>query len=340
MEFCCQAFQKAGMSEENSRIAADTLVSANLRGVDSHGVMRFHSYIQRLMDGGANPSPHIRVENRGPSFARLDGDYGLGLVVSPHTMKEAIEIASRSGVGVAVVSNSDHFGAAAYYAMMALEHDMIGVAMTNASPIMSIWGGRNRFIGNNPIAVAIPSGKEPPIVLDMAVSKVAGGKLRMAEKRGEKIPLDWLLDTSGNPTDNPKEFGEGGTLLPLGIKGYGLGVIVEVLCGILSGGRILDEIPLFLVNIDKPVGICHFMMAIHVDAFLPVREFKNRVDQLIQKIHSAPRAPGVDRVYLPGEIEHLEERKRRTEGIPLPQAVYQDLLEIGRTLNVDTEKLK
>ena len=340
MEFCWQAFQKVGMSEENARVAADTLISANLRGVDSHGVMRFHSYIHRLVDGGANPSPHIRAVNRGPSFVRLDGGCGLGLVVSPRAMKEAIEIASRSGVGVAVVFNSDHFGAAAYYAMMALEHDMIGVSMTNAAPIMSIWGGRSRFIGNNPIAVAVPSGKEPPIVLDMAVSKVAGGKLRLEEKRGKKVPLDWLLDRDGNPTDDPKEFGEGGTLLPLGIKGYGLGVIVEVLCGILSGGRMLDEIPLFLANTAKPVGICHFMMAIHVDAFLPIREFKNRVDQLIQKIHSAPRAPGVDQIYLPGEIEHLEERKRKTGGIPLPQAVYQDLLEIGRILNIDTEELE
>jgi LDH2 family malate/lactate/ureidoglycolate dehydrogenase len=340
MEFCHQAFQKAGMSEENSRIAADTLVSANLRGVDSHGVMRFHSYIQRLVDGGANPSPQIRAVSRGASFVRLDGDCGLGLVVSPHAMNEAIEIASRSGVGVAAVFNSDHFGAAAYYAMMALEHDMIGVAMTNASPVMALWGGKNRFMGNNPIAVAVPSGEELPIVLDMAVSKVAGGKLRMAEKRGEKIPLDWLLDTNGNPTDNPKQFGEGGTLLPFGIKGYGLGVIVEVLCGILSGGRILDELPHWMTDTAGPAEICHFMMAIHVNAFLPVGDFKNRVDQLIQKIHSAPRAPGVDRIYLPGEIEHLEEQKRKAEGIPLPRAVYEDLLEIGRELNVDTEGLK
>ena len=340
MEFCQQAFQKAGMTEEDASTAADTIVSASLRGVDSHGVMRVPPYIRRLLDGGANPNPQLRAVRRGPSFVRLVGDCGLGLVVSTYAMKEAIEIASKTGVGLAAVFNSDHPGAAAYYAMMTLKHDMIGVAMTNTAPVMSLWGGKGPFIGNNPIAVAVPSGKEFPIVLDMAVSKVAGGKVRLAVKKGTKIPLDWIIDKDGMPTDNPKDFEAGGTLLPLGIKGYGLGVIVEVLCGILSGARILNEIPLWFANTTEPVGIGHFMMAINVEVFLPVQEFKNRVDQLVRKIHSAPRAPDVDRIYLPGEIEHLSERKRRAEGIPLPEAVYQDLLRIGRELNVNTEKLR
>ena len=204
---------------------------------------------------------------------------------------------------------------------------------------MAPWGGRTVFVGNNPIAVAVPSGTELPIVLDMAVSKVAGGKVRLAVKKGTKIPFDWIIDKDGMPTDNPKDFEAEGALLPLGIKGYGLGVIVEVLCGILSGARILNEIPLWFANTTEPVGIGHFMMAINVDAFVPIQEFKNRVDQLVQKIHSAPRAPDVDRIYLPGEIEHLSERKRKAEGIPLPNAVFQDLLEIGKELNVNTEKL-
>lgn len=340
MEFCQQAFQKAGMTEGDASTAADTMVSASLRGVDSHGVMRVPPYIRRLLDGGANPNPQIRAVRRGPSFVRLDGDCGLGLVVSAYAMQEAIALASQTGVGVAAVFNSDHFGAGAYYAMMALRHDMIGLAMTNAAAVMSIWGGKTRFMGNNPIAVAIPSGTELPIVLDMAVSKVAGGKVRFAVKKGTKIPPDWITDKDGMPTDDPKDLEAGGTLLPLGFKGYGLGVIVEVLCGILSGARILDEIPLWFANTTKSVGIGHFMMAINVEVFLPIQEFKNRVDQLVRKIHSAPRAPDAERIYLPGEIEHLSERKRRAEGIPLPEAVYQDLLRIGRELNVDTEKLR
>ena len=340
MEFCQQAFQKAGMSEEDALTAADTIVSASLRGVDSHGVMRVPPYIRRLLDGGANPNPQLQAVRRGPSFVRLDGDCGLGLVVSTYAMKEAIEIASKTGVGLAAVFNSDHPGAAAYYAMMTLKHDMIGVAMTNTAPVMSLWGGKGPFIGNNPIAVAVPSGKEFPIVLDMAVSKVAGGKVRLAVKKGTKIPLDWITDKDGIPTDDPKAFEAGGTLLPLGIKGYGLGVIVEVLCGILSGAKTLNEIPLWFANTTKPVGLGHFMMAIYIDAFLPIQEFKDRTDEMIRKIHSAPRASGVERIYLPGEIEYLSERKRRTEGIPLPEAVYQDLLQIGRELNLDTEKLR
>lgn len=338
-EFCQQAFQKAGMSAGDSRIVADILVSANLRGVDSHGVMRVPPYIRRLLDGGANPSPQIRAVRRGPSFVRLDGDCGLGLVVSVYAMKEAIALASRSGVGMATVFNSDHFGAGAYYAVLALKHDMIGVAMTNAAAVMALWGGKTPFMGNNPIAVAVPSGTELPIVLDMAVSKVAGGKIRLAVKKGTKIPLDWMIDKDGMATDDPKDLEAGGALLPLGIKGYGLGVIVEVLCGILSGARMLNEIPLWFANTAEPVGIGHFMMAINVDSFLPIQEFKDRVDQLVQRIHSAPRAPDVDRIYLPGEIEHLSEAERKAEGIPLPEAVYQDLLQIGRELNVNTETL-
>jgi len=339
VEFCQEAFEKAGMSAEDARVVTDTLVSANLRGVDSHGVIRVSPYIRRLLDRGANPNPQIRVVRRGPSFVRLDGDCGLGLAVSVYAMKEAIALASQSGVGVAAVFNSDHFGAAAYYSMLALKHDMIGVAMSNTAPVMAPWGGRTSFLGNNPIAVAVPSGTELPIVLDMAVSKVAGGKVRLAVKKRTKIPFDWIIDKDGMPTDNPKDFETGGALLPLGIKGYGLGIIVEVLCGILSGARILNEIPLWFANTTEPVGIGHFMMAINVDVFVPIQEFKNRVDQLVQEIHSAPRGPDVDRIYLPGEIEHLSECKRKAEGIPLPKAVYQDLLEIGQELNVNTKKL-
>ena len=339
-KFCQEAFQKAGMRVDDARIVADTLVTANLRGVDSHGVMRLKPYVRRLLDGGANPNPQVRAVRRGPSFVRLDGDRGLGLLVSTYAMKEAIGLASQTGVGLATVFNSDHPGAVAYYAMMALTHDMIGMAMTNTAPVMTLWGGKGPFIGNNPIAVAIPSGRELPVVLDMAVSKVAGGKVRLAVKKGTKIPLDWITDKDGNPTDDPKAFEAGGSLLPIGAKGYGLGVIIEVLCGILSGARILDEIPLWFANTKKPVGLGHFMMAIHVDAFLPVREFKHRIDEMIQKIHSAPRAQGVKQIYLPGEIEYLSEQERRNKGIPLPEAVYQDILQLGRELDLDTEPLR
>jgi len=341
MEFCVQTLQKAGLPQEDAWTVADSLIAANLRGVDSHGVLRLPSYIRRLLDGGANPKPQIQVIRRGASFVRLDGDRGMGQVVGKYAMKETLELASQTGIGVATVCNSDHFGAAAYYAMMALKQDMIGLAITNAAPIMCVWGGKGRFIGNNPIAIAVPAGKEFPIVLDMAVSNVAGGKVRIAEKKGIKIPLDWIVDEEGNPTDDPNAFGgkTGGSLLPLGYKGYGLGVMGEILSGILSGGRILDEMPLWLVDTSLTVGIGHFMLAIHVDAFIPIQEFKNRADHLVQRIHSAPRAKGVERIYLPGEIEHLSELKRRAEGIPVSEAVFQDLVRIGHELNIGTEIL-
>ncbi len=341
MEFSLRAFQKAGLSHDDAWTVADSLIAANLRGVDSHGVLRLPSYIRRLLEGGANPKPQIHAVRRGPSFVRLDGDRGMGQVVGKHAMEEAMGLASNTGIGVASVFNSDHFGAAAYYAMMALKQDMIGLANTNAAPIMCVWGGKGRFIGNNPIAIAVPTEKEFPIVLDMASSTVAGGKIRLAEKKGIKIPMDWLIDEEGNPTDDPNALGggTGGALLPLGYKGYGLGVIGEILSGVLSGGKILDEMPLWLAYPSATVGIGHFMMAINVDAFIPIQEFKNRADYLVQKIHSSPRAKEVERIYLPGEIEHLCELKRRSEGIPVSEAVFQDLVHIGHELNIETEIL-
>jgi LDH2 family malate/lactate/ureidoglycolate dehydrogenase len=333
-DFCRAAFLKSGLSAEAAVSAADNLTMSNVRGVDSHGVVRLPKYIKRLQAGGMKANPQVKVEPRGPSAARIDGDNGFGLIVARRAMEEAIRLAETGGIGAVTVFNSDHFGAAAYYAMMALERDMIGIALCNVTPVMSVWGGKGAFIGNNPIAVAVPCAKEWPVVYDVALSKVAGGKVRLAAEKGESIPADWITDSNGLPTQDPTQFEKGGCLLPLGIKGYGLAVVVEVLAGVLAGSSILDEIPFWVQHLSQPAGIGHFMLAIKIETFAPVEDFKRRMDYLVGRIHGAPRTQGVDRIYLPGEIEHLTERQRTAEGIPMPAAVYASLMTMARELGL------
>ncbi|MHC4677686.1 MAG: Ldh family oxidoreductase [Planctomycetota bacterium] len=333
--FCQEAFRKAGLVPADAEIAAEILVSADLRGIDSHGFIRLVPYVDSLLNGGANPHADIRAVAEGPAYARVDGDNGLGLVVGARAMERAIHLAQASGVGVVTVFNSSHFGAAAGYTMMASQQDMIGFALSNTTPVMSLWDGKGSTLGNNPIAFSAPSGGDMPIVLDMAVSTVAGGKVRLAAKEGKTIPTDWITDSDGLATDDPHVFdGGGGALLPHGTKGYGLGIMVEVLAGVLSGARIMNEIPLWFADTSKPVGLGHFFIAMKIDAFYPLDEFKQRIDELINKVHSAPKAKGVDRLYLPGEMEYLKEQERKRAGLPLPSAVYQDLLTLGNRLGI------
>lgn len=338
-EFCKAVFLKTGLTEPDAFTAADNLTMANLRGVDSHGVVRLPKYVKRLQAGGAKATPDIKIERKGLSTARLDGDNGFGLLVAKRAMEEAMDIAAAAGIGAVTVFNSDHFGAAAYYAMMALERDMIGIALSNVTPVMSVWGGRGAFMGNNPIAVAVPCGKAWPVVYDVALSKVAGGKVRLAAEKGESIPSDWITTSAGLPTQDPAQLEQGGALLPLGIKGYGLAVVVEVLAGVLAGSRILDEIPFWVRHLTGPVALGHFMMALNIASFIEVDGFKHRMDYMVERIHNAPRAQGVDRIYLPGEIEHLTEIHRREHGIPIPDAVYQSLKTMGDELGLETDAL-
>ena len=333
-DFCEAAFLKAGLTEAAAFTAADNLIAANLRGVDSHGVVRLPKYIKRLRARGAKARPEIKVTAKGPAFSRIDGDHGLGLVVGKFAMEEAISLAAKSGVGAVTVFNSDHFGMAAYFAMMALSKDMIGVALSNVTPVMTVWGGRGSFMGNNPIAIAVPCRKEWPVVYDVALSKVAGGKVRLAAEKGENIPGDWITDRNGIPTQDPKEFENGGALLPMGIKGYGLAVIVEVLAGVLAGARIMDEIPFWVHNLSERVALGHFMMALDIKSFIGLEDFKKRMDYLVTHIHQAPKAQNVDRIYLPGEIEFMTERQRREGGIPLPDVIYKELVKVAEDLEL------
>lgn len=326
------AFAVCGVDPEDSRIAAVSLVESDLRGVRSHGIARLPWYVRRLRAGGDNPRPNIRVVADGPSSAALDGDAGLGQVVAHRAMNLAIEKAASSGVGVVTVRNSHHFGACAYWAEMALSHGMIGIAISNGGPNMAPWGGITPTTGNDPIGVAIPTGRDP-IIVDMALSVVAGGRLDVAGRAGEPIPLGWALDAQGEPTTDPIS-GRRGSLLPIGDhKGYGLAVVFEVLAAVLSGAMVGREVP-WPADDSQAMGVGHYFQAIRIDGFMPPARFRGRADHLVEQIRSAGVRSGFDRIRLPGEIEAEESARRVKEGIPMPVSELEPLIAMAVDLEL------
>jgi L-2-hydroxycarboxylate dehydrogenase (NAD+) len=337
---------KIGCSEKDAAIAADVLLSADLRGVDSHGVARLSGYVRLWEAGRINPSPNVKVVYETSSTAVVDGDGGLGLVVAPFAMQVAIEKAKVAGTGWVSVKNSNHYGIAGIHAMQALQHDMIGISLTNASPLVSPTFSVERLLGTNPISVAIPAKNQPPFVADMATTTAANGKLEILQRKGEEAPLGWIQDKEGLVTTSPYGVKDGGALLPLGgdkehgsHKGYALGAIVDIFSAVLSGANYGPWVPPFVAFLQpdpNPVGegIGHFFGAMRVDAFRPAEEFKENMDRWIERFRSAKTTPGHERVIIPGDPERELEAERRTHGIPLIKAVEEDLRDLGEKFGV------
>jgi len=334
--FVQAAFEKLGVPAADAQIAAETLVAADLRGVDTHGVIRFspHAwYVKWLSDGSMTAKPNIRVISETPSTALLDGDRGMGMVIGHRAMELAIEKAKQCGIGMVGVRNSRHYGMSAQYAMQALAHDMIGIAMTNASRQVVPTFGREARFGTNPMCFAVPADKELPFVLDMATTTAAAGKLELAARLEKSIPTGWALDEKAEGTDDPRVAQKARRLLPLGgsrdngsHKGYGLAILVEILCGVLTG-------TLTALNADQdPRG--HFFGAIRVDAFRPVTEFKRDMDRLIRELKSTPPIQGQNRVYVAGEIEFETAEERAERGVPLLPSVLKGLREVSEQLGM------
>ena len=325
-------YDKHGMPPDDAATAIECLVDTDLRGVHSHGMMRLPIYTERLAKGGANPTPDLRIVAETPATAVVDGDAALGMVVSKRCMEIAIEKAREVGVGIVGARNSDHFGACAHWAEMALAHDMIGIVTTNGGNIMAPWGGLTRTFGNDPLGVAVPAGKEWPIVLDMATSVAAGGKFDVAMRKGEKIPFGWAVDAKGNPTDDPK-VARAGLVLPVGEhKGYGLTVIFEILAGVLTGANYSRHIPKGDPDVSRDVG--HYFQAISIEAFMGAAKFKARVDDLVSMVKSSELAPGFDRIVLPGEFEHEKRALYSKDGIPMITNVIEELRELAERSGV------
>ena len=323
-------FSVSGLDDRDAAIMADSLVDADLRGTHSHGVIRLPFLVERLLKGGAKARPDIQVVNEAPSTALLDGDCALGAITATRAMDLAVSKARTQGIGFVAARNSDFIGTCAHFAMMALPHDMIGIAWTNGFPGMAPWGGRRNTIGNNPIAFAAPSLTHGPIVLDMALSVAAGGRVRLAAKNKQKIPRDWLVDSEGAVTDDPSALTSGGALLPLGYKGYGLAVFGEILCG----ARILSEVPAWFTDTDKSIGNGHMHVAIDIAHFLEPRLFKERIDCMVSMLKATPLMPDVKEILLPGERAWQTQQQQLKNGIPVPEPVAADLLSLATRLGV------
>jgi len=336
-----------GCPEEDAHQAAEVLVSADLRGVDSHGVARLSGYVRLHEKGRLNPKPKIKITHDTPSTAVVDGDEGLGLVVGPYAMRVAMQKAKNVGTGWVSVKNSNHYGIAAYHTMKALDDDCIGLSMTNASPLVSPTFSKERLLGTNPISVAIPAGKQPPFVLDMATTTAANGKLEVLQRKNEAAPQGWLQDEDGNITTDAFGLIKGGSMRPLGgdrlhgsHKGYGLGAVVDIFSAVLSGANYGPWVPPFVAFLDPPddpvgEGLGHFFGAMRVDAFRPVREFKTHMDQWIERFRQSETTEGHERVLIPGDPEREMEQKRRKEGLDLLPKVVEDLTNLGEKYRVE-----
>jgi L-2-hydroxycarboxylate dehydrogenase (NAD+) len=336
-QFAKTVFREIGCSEEDALLATKVLLSADIRGIDSHGIARLSGYV-RLWDAKrVNACPQIKILHQTPSTATVDGDSGLGLVVAPKAMQIAIDKAKQVGSGWVSVQNSNHFGIAAYHAMMALEEDMIGICMTNASPLVAPTFSVERLLGTNPICVAIPSGRQPAFVADMATTTAANGKLEILQRKSGVAPLGWIQDKNGSPSTDPHEVKAGGALLPLGgdrehgsHKGYALGAVVDIFSAVLSGANYGPWVPPFPAYVPMPTnmpgkGIGHFLGAMRIDAFRPAEDFKRHMDQWIERFRSARTAEGFNSVIIPGDPEREMEKERIQNGIPLLGPVVDDL---------------
>jgi L-2-hydroxycarboxylate dehydrogenase (NAD+) len=349
IEYVAVALAKLGVPEEDARVTAEVLVSADLRGIDSHGVARTRRYVQGLRDSVMVARPEIRVVRETGVTALLDGGAALGQVIGVRAMRLAMEKAAAVGAGFVAVRNSNHYGIAGYYSMMALDEDLIGISMTNAAPLVVPTFGRDAILGTNPLSVAVPAGSERPFVLDMATGVVTRGKLEEYERREEPLLQGWATDSKGLPTSDASEVLRnlvarlGGGILPLGgageelggHKGYGLALLVDILCGVLPGAGYTASV----YSKDEsghplPANIGHFFGALKVEGFRPLAEFKESMDDIVRALRSSAKAEGQERIFIHGEKEWEMAQERARLGIPLHPKVISDLRALGVELDV------
>lgn len=346
-DFSIRVFQKMGCSDADARQAADTLISADLSGVDSHGVARLSGYFRLWKAGRINPRPAIRIIHQTPSTATVDGDKGLGLVVAPRAMEIAMRKANQAGTGWVSVKNSNHYGIAGYHAMKALQEDMIGVSMTNASPLVAPTFSVERLLGTNPMAIAIPTGEQPPFVADFATTTVANGKLEILQRKNQDAPEGWVQTPNGTKTTDAHILKKGGALLPLGgdrthgsHKGYCLGAVVDIFSAVLSGAGYGPWAPPFVSFLPLPEdpvgeGLGHFLGAMRIDAFRPAEDFKKHMDNWIDRFRGSETASECEKVLIPGDPERETKQKRLKNGIPLLKDVILDLKKVGKELGLE-----
>jgi len=333
--FIARAFEAVGVSTTEAKVIAELMTRADVNGADGHGVFRLPQYIRRIKGGAVNIKPTIRVEREAAGMALVDGDNGMGHLVMRFATEKAIEKAKTAGTAWVGVKASNHAGPASLYASMPIEHDMIGLylAVGNANHLAA-WGGLDMLLSTNPIAVGVPAGTEPPIVLDMATTVAAYGKVKTSAQRGETMPEGWMIDRQGKPLTDPKRAGEG-LLLPIGgYKGYGLALVFGLLAGTLNGAAMGRDVVDFNNDDTTATNTGHVIVAINVTMFRDIAKFKTSVDQLVRDIRSSKRLPGVDAIRLPGEQSHAKRLERTRLGIPLPPALATGLDQLAHELKI------
>ena len=347
-EFATRAFEHYGIPSDEAHLAADVLAASDLRGIDSHGIARLNLYCNRLADDLINPRPKITIVRQTPSTATVDGDNGLGLVVGPKANNIAMDKADEVGSGWVSVCNTNHYGIAGYYALQGLARDIIGWSMTSSAALVAPLWGAERMLGTNPIAIAFPGKEEPPVVIDMATSAVAYGKIEIANRKNEPVPDGWAIDEDGNVTTDPMKMMEGGAMLPLGSdrehggqKGYCLAAMVDMLTTVLSGANWGPFGPSFAAQrfVPEPArsvgkGIGHFFGAMRIDGFMDPDEFKTRVDDWVRTFRKTKPAAGTDGPLIPGDPERESEAIRSAQGIPLVMPVVEDLRDISKKTGI------
>ncbi|MDF1590418.1 MAG: Ldh family oxidoreductase [Desulfobacterales bacterium] len=337
-DFGASAFAAMGLPPTDAALCAVRMIDADLRGVDTHGIFRLNHYSQRIKAGGINLNPNIHTVRENAVTALVDGDNGMGHLVVNFATELAIQKAQASGLAWVGTFNGNHAGAGAVYSSMPVAHDMVGMYMTVANANhMAPWGGIELILGTNPISFAIPAGSEPPIVLDIATTMTSYGKVKLAAQKGESIPLGWMIDRKGQPLTDPRRSSEG-MLLPIGdYKGYGLNVIIGMLAGVLNGAAFGRNVVDFNKDVASRNNSGHMIMAMRVDNFQPVDAFKQEMDRVIREIRESKRMEGVDRIWLPGEIEHYQIHERLEKGIPLAPIVVSNLRQLAAELKLSDQ---
>jgi L-2-hydroxycarboxylate dehydrogenase (NAD+) len=346
-QFTRKVFEKMGCSPEDAKMATDVFIAAELRGYSSHGMIRIKDYYQLWKANRINIKPNVRIVHESPSTAVVDGDGAIGMIAATKSMQIAIEKAKSAGTGWVSTKGSNHYGFAGYYSMMALKHDMIGISLTIANPLVAPTGSVEPMLGTNPISVSVPAGKYPPFVSDFSTTPIARGKLAIAAKKGEKIPLGWVQDANGMPSDDPDVITRGGSMVTLGgtiqhgsHKGYALSAIVDILSAVLSGANFgpfcppsLAYLPVKEEKVGEGTG--HFFGAMRIDGFQKPEEFKSQMDLWIETFRNAKPATDCERVLIPGDIEREKEERIRREGINVIEPVQKEVKELADELGID-----
>ncbi|HWO76171.1 MAG TPA: Ldh family oxidoreductase [Bacillus sp. (in: firmicutes)] len=335
-QFCEELLTRIGMAEENAKVVADSLIQANLEGIDSHGISRLPIYVKRFMDKRITLNPSIQMTKMTPSILIVDGDHGLGHIVSYYAIKEAIGMSKENGMTAIAIKNSNHFGTASYFCQLACEQNLACIALTNSPPGIAPWGGKEAFFGTNPIAFGFPTGTDQPVIIDLSTSIVARGKIILAAKQGNRIPDDWAIDDEGKPTNDP-EAALRGSLLPIGgAKGSALALAVEILTGVLTGSAFGPHVKNIYDDRETEYAkVGHFFILMDIEKFMELNMFFASIQNLLDEMKSVSKAEGTKEIRYPGERRKKDSEKKRKEGILLSSSVEMELLEIGSKYNVN-----